>query len=213
LADLLLLNIGCGPHAPEGWENIDRSPNLLLDRIPGAKQMLHRIGLLSDAHMEAWPRNVRRMNVLKGLPHADESVDGIYSSHTLEHLYLDDAQRLVAECRRVLRRGAVMRVALPDGEEWARALIQGEAGAEETPGLAYNKRLGAHPFARPTGRRAALALTAGHLHRWQPTRDLVTMMFRRAGFAEVTECQFKEGRLPRLDVVEFRPESFFLEAT
>jgi len=58
LRQMILLNLGWGIHAPDGWVNIDRSPNLLLDRLRFAKPILHKAGVLSDAHMVSWPRNI-----------------------------------------------------------------------------------------------------------------------------------------------------------
>ena len=72
----ICVNIGCGVSAPEGWYNIDNSPTIWVSRIPLARRLLRT---------PAWPRNVHRHNVLKGLPFDDESVDCIYSSHTFEH--------------------------------------------------------------------------------------------------------------------------------
>ena len=48
------------------------------------------------------------------LPYADNEVALIYCSHTLEHLEADSAQKFLSECKRVLRVGGVMRVALPN---------------------------------------------------------------------------------------------------
>src|SRR5687767_10047258 len=81
------LNLGCGLNSIDGWENLDRSPGLILDRAYPLKRLLHRAGLLTSEHMTRWPRNIRIHDVVKGLPYADASVSAIYSSHMLEHLY------------------------------------------------------------------------------------------------------------------------------
>ncbi|MDB4229110.1 methyltransferase domain-containing protein [Paracoccaceae bacterium] len=47
------------------------------------------------------------------LPYGDNEVTLIYCSHTLEHLEADLAQKFLLECKRVLRDGGAMRVALP----------------------------------------------------------------------------------------------------
>lgn len=52
--------------------------------------------------------NVKSINILKGLPFADESVDAVFSSCMLEHLTKDQAQRHLKECFRVLRPGGGM---------------------------------------------------------------------------------------------------------
>lgn len=50
------------------------------------------------------------------LPFADESFDFIYSEHFFEHLFLDEAVALFAECLRVMRPSAVIRTCVPDAE-------------------------------------------------------------------------------------------------
>jgi len=198
--------------APEGWVNIDGSPNVLLDRFGVVKRGLRMLGLLSDAHMTSWPDEIVYLDLRKPLPFKNESVDSIYSSHLLEHLYLFDARALLAESRRVLPPGGVLRLALPDAERIAAELLNGVTDGTDDPGLYFNRRLWAHPLMRPSGRQKLVSVFGGSTHRWQPTRSLVTSMLKEAGFSEVREYQFLKGRLPDLKTVEHREESFFLEA-
>ena len=200
------LNLGCGPNAPLGWVNIDRSPSMILDSVPGAKWALHHVIGLHPGHLVKWPRGIRRHDVTKGLPFADGSVSAIYSSHTLEHLYLDDAERVLRECRRVLSAGGILRLALPDSRLLARCLVDGGSGLE------FNKGLNAQPLVRPSLRSRLIALTGANVHRWQPTADLVRNLLQDAGFHGITELTFQNGALPDLATVEHRMESMFIEA-
>jgi SAM-dependent methyltransferase len=213
VSEELWLNLGSGPIAFNGWVNIDRSPGLVLDRLPAVKKLLHRFGLLSEPQMMPWARTIRRFDLVKGLPFPARSVDAIYSSHTLEHLYLGDAQKVLEECHRVLKPGCCVRVALPDGEKWASDLISGYSDEEFGPGLTYNLRLGSHFLVRPVGLRRLTALLSGSTHKWQPTRDMVETLMRRAGFHQFQERSYREGALPDLEQVEDRPDSIFFEAT
>jgi predicted SAM-dependent methyltransferase len=204
------LNLGSGPRAVPGWVNIDRSPNVLLDRVPAAKRVLRRVGLLNAQHMAPWDRDVQRADI-RELPYPNGSVDAIYSSHTLEHLYLADAQRVIDECARTLRPGAILRLALPDGEQIAREFIARADAGDPDAGWLYNSASLAHPVERPTGKRLLMAATAGHIHHWQPTSSMVRTMMEKAGFRRIVQCDYREGRLPDLATIETRPESFFLE--
>jgi SAM-dependent methyltransferase len=47
-------------------------------------------------------------------PFPDDYFDGVYHSHVLEHFTLSDGRRFIGECRRVLKPGGVLRVAVPD---------------------------------------------------------------------------------------------------
>jgi len=206
------LNLGCGPHTTDGWVNIDRSPNVLIDRIPCVKSLLFRMKFLSKAHMESWSRDIVRLDVTKGLPYADCSVEAIYSSHMLEHLFFEEAQCLLRECHRVLARSGVLRLALPNTEQLARDLLSGVSREGRDPGMEFNEGLYAHPFQRPTRRELIVSMLGGNIHRWQPTPSLVEHLLRRAGFSDIRHCAFRQGSLPDLESIEFRAESLFVEA-
>jgi predicted SAM-dependent methyltransferase len=206
------LNLGSGPVAVPGWTNIDRSPNVVLDRLPVVKRALFKLGVLTDQHMVKWDRAIKRRDIRK-LPYADGVVDAVYSSHTLEHLYLRDAERVIAECARVLRPGGIVRLALPDAEQWARDLLTGVGVNDHDAGTTFNRRLDAFPEERPGLLKRLREQTGGHVHRWQPSASHVRLMLENAGLVNVSRCEFKTGSLPDLENVETRPNSFFLEAT
>lgn len=208
----LLVNLGSGQHGPESWVNFDRSPTMLLRRFPAVKRGLRRVGVLGERHLDEWAPHIIRRDLTKPLPFETGSVDGIYSSHFLEHIYLDDARALLRECHRVLRPGAVLRLALPDGEQWARELIEAGDDPSGEAGRRYHARLGSHPETRPTGKGALTFRIGAHVHRWQPTRGLVAALLREAGFADVSDRKFREGDLPDIETIETREESFFTEA-
>jgi predicted SAM-dependent methyltransferase len=83
----MLLNVGCGQTFHSEWINVDVVP--------------------------ASPA-VRRVDLARGLPFPDRSIDACYCSHVLEHLRPDDAGRALAELFRVLRPGGVVRIVVPD---------------------------------------------------------------------------------------------------
>ena len=94
---MLLVNLGCGPVWHPAWQNYDLRPR---------------------------PPHVRRLDVRRPLPLPDGSADAVYHSHVLEHLPPAAADRLLGECRRILRPGGILRVAVPDLEAIARNYLE-----------------------------------------------------------------------------------------
>jgi hypothetical protein len=141
------LNLGCGANVARGWVNIDRSPGVVLDRVKPLKWLLRRAGVRSAGHITAWPRGIVLADVRKRLDYPDHSVDAIYSSHMLEHLYLNDAQSLLSEC---LPDIATLGHSAADAEQFARNLVDGVRGASGGAGLEYNRMLNMSRFDRPS---------------------------------------------------------------
>lgn len=55
-------------------------------------------------------------NLLDGLPFPDESISQIYSSHFFEHLSFQEGQMLFKECYRVLAKGGIFKICVPNSE-------------------------------------------------------------------------------------------------
>jgi predicted SAM-dependent methyltransferase len=53
-------------------------------------------------------------NILRKLPFKDNSVDYIFSEHTLEHFTYEHAEKILKECRRVLGPAGIIRISVPD---------------------------------------------------------------------------------------------------
>ncbi|MGQ0845814.1 MAG: class I SAM-dependent methyltransferase [Sporichthyaceae bacterium] len=206
----ICLNLGSGPVAVGGWVNIDRSPNVLLDRMPAIKRALRKMNVIGDGHMQPWSRDIVRGNIT-ALEYPDNSVAAVYSSHTLEHIYFAEAEQVIAEAHRVLRPGGVLRLALPDAQAMAREFLSNGAAADAS--MEYNRMLNTHPLHRPSALQRALGMAGGHIHLWQPTAPLLEAMMLKAGFGSVFHRTFREGECPLLEEVETRPNSFFVEAT
>lgn len=59
----------------------------------------------------------KKLDARKGLPYPDQTVDGVYSEHLFEHLTQAEGLGFLRECRRVLKPGGVVRIAMPDLDE------------------------------------------------------------------------------------------------
>lgn len=92
------LHLGCGARVRADWFNVDGNGD-------------------SDIDL--------RWDLRKPLPFASESCRLIYSEHLLEHLTREDAERVIAECYRLLKPAGRLRIGVPDAELYIRAYAEG----------------------------------------------------------------------------------------
>lgn len=55
-------------------------------------------------------------NFNKALPFADETFDGIFCEHVVEHFDFEHGVKMITECRRILKKGGIIRIIVPDGK-------------------------------------------------------------------------------------------------
>jgi predicted SAM-dependent methyltransferase len=113
-------------------------------------------------------------NLEYGIPFYDESVDFVYSSHLLEHLFRDDAEKLVQEMFRVLKKGGRARMCLPD-LEFAVACY-GEGKKEFL--------LDNFPISRKAGCR--------YSHKYAYDFEMLKSLFLKAGVSKVERYSFDD---------------------
>jgi len=206
------LNIGSGQSAVPSWTNIDRSANIMHGCVPGAKRLLNRVGLsVGKGHVDAVD-DAGRLDVNR-LPFADRSVDAIYSSHTLQHLQLWEAESVLGECARVLKPGGILRLALSDVEPFAPQPRGGEAGARPGSGRYIKARMLAYLEDRPHLTKQVKSVLGGHINRWQTSAPGARQLLLDAGLVHIYDREFGRGRLPGLATIETREDSLFIEAT
>ena len=99
---MVILNLACSAYRPpEPFINID----ILKSQFPETTKEREQI----DAE-----QNYIEHDLTKGIPFEDNSCDGIFLSHFVEHLDAQQAVRLIKECKRVLITGGVMVVSVPN---------------------------------------------------------------------------------------------------
>lgn len=120
-----MVNLGCGEIGLAGWINIDWTLNARLIRNPSTRWLAHllsRIGLMDMS--TNWPPNLLLKDLRKGLPFKDGSVDFIYTSHFINLLKKYEVKYVLGECHRVLKKGGVVRIVVPDLELLARKYVE-----------------------------------------------------------------------------------------
>lgn len=116
------INLGCGDKTPEGWINVDYALGAKLAKIP----FLHKLGLTKIK----WDRTIIIHNLLKLFPWETESIDVVYSSHTLEHFTREEGFHFLEECHRVLKYGGIIRIVVPDLKAFTLAYLEGKTRAD-----------------------------------------------------------------------------------
>ena len=198
------LNLGCGLAVVQGWINVDGSLNALIAGLP---RRLHRLAY----HMTGASRYYTKDEYCRllgehvfvhhdlafGIPFDKSTVDFVYSSHFLEHLYRADAQRILHESFRVLKLGGTIRISVPD-LEYAVSLYH--AGKR-------HEMLGNYFFVEDDDSHYAR-------HKYMYDFALLSEALSSAGFRDIRRCEYQQGVTPDLEMLDNRPdESLFVEAT
>lgn len=157
-SDRLYVHLGCGEKRIAGMLNCDG--NLL--RKP-----------------DIW------LDLRLPLPFRDSSVEVAYTSHTLEHLFPEEALKLLREIRRTLRPDGIARVAVPD---MSYALEQIASGAAPCP---WPRR-----FDDPVAQAVNYIFCDGQ-HKYAYNAAILADFARQAGFSDAANVSKAFGLGPR----------------
>jgi len=211
------VNVGCGATPTPGWVNFDNSMSIRLARYPGISSVLARLQLIDhqSASLAGMSRraSVRFANAAARIPFATGTVAAIYSSHMIEHLDRREARMFLAEARRVLRPGGVLRLAVPDLSR----LVDQYVRSGDADAFIARTRMGVDRPATPR-EWARWALIGPRHHLWMYDGASLARLLRDAGFVDtaveppgvtrITDpggLDLKEGEAERVYVEADRP--------
>jgi predicted SAM-dependent methyltransferase len=141
-----------------------------------------------------------------GIPFRKESVSRIYSSHMFEHLTYEEGQILLSECKRVLKPGGSISIAVPNAELY----IDGYSGKVELP----EEFFGWEPAYNRTTRIDAInyvAYMAGE-HKYMFDQENLHHILSAMGFVGVRQRSFDpdtdmwERDFESIYAIGFKPE-------
>lgn len=181
----LLVNVGCGPFGQAGWINLD---------------------------LFAAPGLTMRVDCRHGLPLADGSARGIHVEHYFEHLEpAVERPRFLAECRRCLEPGGVLRIIVPDMHRYVEAYLADDWTALNTMGCG-----GELPQAAFATKMEALnhVFVQDGEHYGGFDEEYLRRTLEQAGFADVARTNWRQGRFPGgpIDREQHRTYSLYMEA-
>jgi len=187
MSDKLYVQYGCGLSAPKEWRNYDVSPTLRIQKIPVVGSMVKsRLNVV-------FPDNVMFGDVIKGLPVSANSCQGVYCSHTLEHLSLNDLRIALKNTHLIMKEGGIFRCVVPDLEWAARRYIKeldnGDRSASH--GFLNETLLGVKQ--RPRGMKGFFSSFLGNSHHlWMWDHKSLAQELENAGFKNIREAQFND---------------------
>jgi SAM-dependent methyltransferase len=208
------VNIGCGATPTEGWLNLDNSLAIRAARRPVLLRALRLAGVLGPESLglaaTARADNIQWADAVRAIPCPDGSAEAVYSAHMIEHLDRDEAGRFLAEVRRVLRPGGVLRLAAPD----LRLLADDYLATGDADDFVRRTYL---TQSRPAGLlpRVRSAVIGPRHHLWMYDGASLGGLVRRAGFTQVAVLPPGETAIAdpgSLDLKERAEESVYVEA-
>jgi predicted SAM-dependent methyltransferase len=181
----VLVNIGCGPFGQDGWINLDLFP------APGVTM---------------------RIDARWGLPLGDGAARGIHVEHYLEHLEpVLERPRFLAECRRCLQPGGILRIVVPDMRKYIEAYL--------APGWDVLNQVGCGGD-RPQDAFATKIEALNHVfvqdgeHYGGFDAEYLRRTLQNAGFTDVEQVPWRGGRFPdgAIDREQHASYSLYMEA-
>jgi hypothetical protein len=178
------IQFGAGFSVGAGWENYDNSPSLILTRLPIVGAVFHRLGAAR------FPRETRFGDIIKGPLTAANSCDGIYASHVLEHLSLNDMQIALKHTLSMLKPGGIFRLVVPDLAERARIYVRKKDAGDKDASHFFMRSTYLGTVNRPRKLQGfARAIFGNSNHLWMWDEPTMSEMLRQAGFVSIRRCQ------------------------
>jgi SAM-dependent methyltransferase len=205
------LNLGCGPDAPAGWVNLDGSWNAWFAHHPLLRGGLRRVRIIHAGNQGAqWKVRPVVHDLRRPLPFGEATFSAIYASHVIEHLYRAEAEALLAECRRVLTPGGILRLVVPDLQFLVLDYLKGRNGGSApqdrwSAAENLNQKLGFRSVQPPVGNlffRFYSLWKDFHSHKWMYDSDSLSHLLELAGFEAVARKEFRCSEIPGIEEVE-----------
>jgi hypothetical protein len=179
------VQFGCGLSAPTGWRNFDSSPVLR------AQKVWLIGGLLRRPPFPVFPTEAEYGDIVRGLPLQPGSVAGMYCSHVLEHLSLQDLRVALRNVYRYLSPGGVFRIVVPDLEQMVGEYVKSN---DPTAAEAFMRSTMLGRDERPRGMEGLLRAWLGNSqHLWMWDYKALSHELAAAGFSAIRRAEFGDS--------------------
>ncbi len=112
----------------------------------------------------------------------DNIWDGVFTEHTIEHLYSNQVYYLLTELYRTMKDGAIIRITVPDLKKYIEFYTKDFQNISQSD------------FPYKSGAEAIGNLTQNYFHHSVWDAELLAEIMNDIGFCDIQERKFKEGR-------------------
>ncbi|RLC35510.1 hypothetical protein DRH14_00805 [Candidatus Shapirobacteria bacterium] len=207
---MVKINLASGPSGLDNWINYDWGLLAFLSKFPFLTKIIVKLKLLDSGYLQKWPP-IKLWNLKWPLPLKNRTVDFIYCSHFLEHLDYWQSIRILQQSHRLLKKGGIIRLVLPDIDKIIKNyqltrnihLLDRRIFGFDQKKLKINfvdqiKK----KFIRP------------HQQLFNPTK--IKKMLKITGFSNIRQLDYRQGQCPdlnKLDIAVHRHHSLYFEAS
>lgn len=178
------IQYGCGFSSPVEWRNFDASPTLYFERLP-------IIGKLYTKNEVRFHSNIEFGNIVNGLPVGHNSCKGVYCSHVLEHLSLEDFKKALINTYNILEYGGTFRLVLPDLEYFIKKYVEDNSSSAA---IKFLKSTSLGKEKRIYGLKGLLSSLLGSSeHLWMWDYKSIAEQLSNSGFKNIRRAYFGDS--------------------
>ncbi len=191
------VNYGCGLCAPKEWENYDISLSLRIKKVP-------ILGTLLNGFLPAdFPIHIKYGDIKKGLSVQDNSCDGVYCSHILEHLNLEDFCISIENTYNMLKQGGIFRCVVPDLGVLINAYTESKKANDVNASYQLLRDTALGQERSPNGFKEKFISKFGfHHHLWMWDEASLINELEKAGFKNIKRVKFNDSEDTMFKLVE-----------
>ena len=198
------LNLGCGDQVFDEWVNVDYAFGARLARLPLFRTVNRKLRFFNLD----WNDKIFIHNLSKKFPWQNNSIDIVYSSHTLEHFTKKDGKNFISECHRVLRENGILRIIVPDLNYFVDSYI-----ARRIPADDFLAELGVLYDNEEISLKRFLVPFVQFPHKCMYNTERLLEILKEAGFDAVSKAPFEseiEG-IQDIEVIERTENAVIVE--
>lgn len=208
------INIGCGQTPTKGWKNFDNSFSVYLSKISKLPEILRSLRLVRNDQYKFLDflrdHQIQYADASKHIPVPDGSCDVVYSSHMLEHMGRQEADKFLIEAYRILEPGGIIRLVVPD----LKMRIEKYNETGDADKFMESIRMG-NIREKTLQDKIRMILTGARHHVWMYDGASLSKLLRKHGFTDpeiLTPGDTKIDDPGSLNLFERDDESVYVEA-